>query len=265
MHEILRNLPEQACVLDLGSRRGSFGPECCPGAVIVRLDLESPSLYWDGGFVQGDAAWLPFHDRSFEAVIANHSLEHMTGLASALNEIGRVLKRHGRLYVAVPDASTVSDKLYRWVYHGGGHVQTFHSAAELTLQIAQATALPLVAMRDLYSSFGFLGKSNFQPRPPRRLWLLGNGHRRFIAVLSYAARLVDRLLRTRTSLYGWAFYFGDIPEAIETTAWTNVCSNCGAGHSQAALICNHKVRRVFMAVKAYNCPNCGAWNLFTED
>jgi ribosomal protein L40E len=265
MHEILRNLPDRACVLDLGSRNGSFGPECCPGAVIVRLDMESASLHWNGGFVQADAASLPFRGRTFEAVVANHSLEHMADLTSVLDEIGRVIRRGGRLYVAVPDASTLTDKLYRWVYHGGGHVNPFRSAGQLTLQISHATSLPLAATRALYSSFGFLERRNFHPRPPRRLWLLGNGNPRFIAVMSYAARLLDRWLRTRTSLYGWAFYFGDIPETIETTAWTNVCVNCGAGHSEAALTCNKLIRRVFMAVKAYNCPNCGSWNLFTKD
>jgi SAM-dependent methyltransferase len=265
MHEILRNLPDEACVLDLGSRGGSFGPECCLGAVIVRLDMEAPVLHWEGDFVQADAARLPFRDESVDAVVANHCLEHMAELAAVLEEIGRVMKRRGRLYVAVPDASTFSDHLYKWVYHGGGHVNSFRSTSELTLPITQETGLRLVATRVLYTSFGFLERSHFLPRPPRRLWLLGNGRPRFIAVMSYAARMLDRLLRTRTSLYGWAFYFGEIPETIETAGWTNVCAKCGGGHSEASLTCNNRVRRVFMALKSYNCPNCGTWNLFTQD
>jgi ubiquinone/menaquinone biosynthesis C-methylase UbiE len=40
-------------------------------------------------FVQGDAARLPFADKTFAAVISNHSLEHFDDLAGALREIGR--------------------------------------------------------------------------------------------------------------------------------------------------------------------------------
>jgi hypothetical protein len=84
-----------------------------------------------------------------------------------------------------------------------------------------------------------------------------------IAVLSYAARVIG-LFRKRSSSNGWAFYFGDFPEPIETSPWTNVCANCGAGHLEASLAGNNNVRRLFMAVKSYNCPFCGAWNPFKK-
>jgi len=122
MHEILRNLPPGTLVLDLGCSRGSFAEASAP-AVVVRVDLQPPSnraLY--GGFVQADAAALPFRDRAFAGIIANHSLEHFEDLDGALREIGRVIAPNGGLFVAVPDASTVTDKLYRWLATGGGHV-----------------------------------------------------------------------------------------------------------------------------------------------
>ena len=35
-------------------------------------------------------------------------------------------------YVAVPDASTFSDRLFRWIYGGdSGHINPFHSAEGL--------------------------------------------------------------------------------------------------------------------------------------
>ena len=265
MDEILRNLPRNARVLDLGSRGGSFAAQSCPAAVIVRLDMELPSSPDGTAFVQADAARLPFRDFTFDALIANHSLEHMVELAAVLREIGRVVRRGGSLYVAVPDASTFSDRLYRWIYHGGGHVNGFRSAGSFSEQITRATDLPLVATRVLCTSFGFLGRRHFLPRPPRRLWLLGNGNPTFLAALSLSSRVLDRLFGTRCSVYGWAFYFGEIKEKVESTVWTNVCTNCGAGHSSASLICNHKVRRVLFVLKSYDCPNCGSWNLFTED
>jgi hypothetical protein len=75
MYEILRTLPQHAHVLDLGSRGGSFGLDACPGAVVVRLDTELSTIPGSGWFVQADAAYLPFRNGIFDAVIANHVLE----------------------------------------------------------------------------------------------------------------------------------------------------------------------------------------------
>jgi SAM-dependent methyltransferase len=265
MHEILRNLPSGARVLDLGSGAGSFGAEHCPHALIVRLDPERPAAGAPPGFVQADAAHLPFRNGCFDAVIANHSLEHMELLGPALSELGRVVRRSASLYVAVPDASTFSDKLYRWIYHGGGHINPFHSPAELNRRITQSTGLQPVAVRVLHASFIYLHHSHFHPRPPRRLWLLGNGNARFIAILSYALRRLDHLLGTRTSVYGWGLYFGTPPPEIDKSAWTNVCSYCGAGHPAVWLELNHAVHRSMLLVRAFDCPDCGGWNLFTHD
>jgi SAM-dependent methyltransferase len=263
LHEILRNLPSGARVLDLGSRSGSFDSDCCPVCLIVRLDREPPERR-GGNPIQGDATHLPFADHTFDAVIANHSLEHMDALAVVLKEISRVVRRHGSFYVAVPDASTFTDRLYRWIYHGGGHVNAFRSAGELSRLIAATTGLPCVATRVLHTSLSFLHRAHFHPRPPRRLWLLANGNPRFIAALTYGLRIVDRLFPTRFSVYGWAFYFGNVPEQIETTPWTNVCIECGAGHSVSSLIVNDRVRRHLFGFKSYHCPDCGAWNPFTK-
>jgi hypothetical protein len=219
--------------------------------------------------VQADAARLPFRDGSFDAVIANHSLEHMVELGPALGEIGRVVRRgRASLYVAVPDASTFSDKLYRWIYHGGGHINPFDSPAELSRRIAQATGLQTVAVRVLHASFIYLHHFKFHPRPPRRFWLFGNGNARFIAILSYTLRRLDRLLGTRASVYGWGLYFGTPPPEIDMSGWTNVCVHCGAGHSAAWLTLNHAVRRRFLLVRTTykelaKAPGPGALKLHT--
>ena len=68
-------------------------------------------------------ASLPFQDASFDAVISNHSLEHFEQLQPALQELGRVLRPNGSIFIAVPDASTFADRLYRWLARGGGHVK----------------------------------------------------------------------------------------------------------------------------------------------
>ena len=263
MDEILRNLRPGSRVLDVGALTGSFPLDRCPDVTVARVDLETPAP-GTNAFIQADAAKLPFPDRCFDAVIASHSLEHVVNLEGTLKEIGRVVHAEGSLYVAVPDASTISDRLFRWAYDGGGHVNPFCSADELAQRLNRFTGLKLVAVRDLYSSFEYLNRYYFPLGTPWALRLLGNGSRRSIMVFSYLTRLIDRVLGTRASAYGWAFYFGNVGEQVHTESWSNVCIGCGSGASAAWLIAMGHVRRRFM-LPSYLCPACNARNLFTTD
>lgn len=87
----------------------------------------------------------------------------MEDIDAVLREIGRVVRREGGIYVAVPDASTITDRIYRWVYHGGGQVNAFRSAGELTSRIGEATGLPLAAVKTLRSPLWFLERRNLLP------------------------------------------------------------------------------------------------------
>ncbi len=252
-------------MLDLGCNRGSFSVVSYAHLFVVALDVELPTPGNGSPGVQADAARLPFGDATFDAIISNHSLEHMDRLPDVLGEAARVIRPDGSLYVAVPDASTLSDRLYRWIYHGGGHVNPFRSASELTDEITRVTRLPLAGARKLHSSFSFLERGLFHPRPPRRLWLVGNGNLKFIAAMGYAMRVLDRLFGTRLSVYGWAFYFGTIRETIEERPWTNVCAKCGNGYAAEYLEEENLVRRGILRIRYYRCPACGGWNLFTSD
>jgi len=265
MHEILRNLPAGSVVLDLGCSAGSF-PQTATSATVVRFDRALPqNREHHSWFVQGDAARLPFGSRTFAAVISNHSLEHFDDPAGALREIGRVLIPAGSLFVAVPDASTLTDKLYRWLGRGGGHVNAFTSPTETASAIERATGLPHVATRVLCSSLSFLNRRN-APRPsPRRLLLLGAGYEWPLFLYGWLSRRFDRLLNARTSVYGWAFYFGHVAETIDTKTWTNVCVRCGSACSAASLIRQSLVRPSFLGFKVYRCSQCGATNPFTND
>jgi len=265
MHEILRNLQAGSLVLDLGCAEGSF-PQEATSATVVRVDREAPRNREDRPrFVQSDAAKLPFADQTFDVVISNHSLEHFDDLVGSLREIGRVISPTGSLFVAVPDASTLTDKLYRWLGRGGGHVNAFTSSSETAALIERATGLPHVATRMLCSSLSFLNRRN-SPRPaPRRLLLLGAGYECSLFLYVWLSRRLDRRLNARTSIYGWAFYFGNIVESIDTTTWVNVCIRCGSGCSAASLIRQALVRSSFPGLRIYRCPQCGATNPFADD
>jgi len=248
MHEILGTLPAGSRVLDLGCDEGSF-PAGLTKAAVVRLDRDRPRER-DAAFVQGDAGQLPFANGSFAAVISNHSLEHFVDLEAALREIGRVIRPGGALFVAVPDASTVTDKIYRWLGRGGGHVNAFTSAEEVARVVERTTGLRHAATRTLWSSLSFLNRKG-APRPlPKRLWLVGGGFEGVLRGYVRVSRWCDRVFGTRTGIYGWAYYFGDLADRVQTEPWRNVCIRCGSGFPDEAV----------GADRTYLCPRCGTRN-----
>ena len=264
MYEILERLPSKAFVLDLGCRDGSF-PSSDERLNVVRVDTNKPRRSPAGSYVQADAEFLPFRSRSFDAVILNHTLEHFVHLKRSLQEVGRVVKTDGAVFVAVPDARTLSDRVYRKVYRSaGGHVNLFDSATHLETMLSWYFGLPHVATLTLLTSFSFLNRKNTRD-PAVRAQLRFNGLPEFVVALATAAtRLVDRWLSTRTSVYGWALYFGRIPEPIAVQRRANVCVRCGQAHPSSALVANKQVRKR-LGLSFYSCPDCGATNIFMLD
>ena len=264
MIELLNDLPPGAVVLDIGCDTGSF--EFSKNSItVVKVDLELRSGSPASNFVQANAAWLPFGERCFDMVVANHSLEHFENLDVCLAEIHRVIKPNGALYIAVPDANTVSDRLYRWLARGGGHINAFLSADELGKRVARATGLQHVGTRTLCTSLSFLNRRNRRTRAPRRLLALGGGAPFSLLLFTYIFRLVDRLIGTRLSVYGWALYFGNLRAQVAQEVWTNVCIGCGTGYSCRWLLAHQIVVKTVLSPAWYRCPECGSLNLFTND
>lgn len=265
MHELYRHLPPSARVLDLGASHGSFDRHACP-ARVVRVDLDTPPHAAGEDFVRADAASLPFPDASFAVVISNHSLEHIDRLDAALGEVRRILEPGGAFYVAVPDASTLTDGVYRWLARGGGHVNAFTSAVEVAARVSGRTGMGLRSARVLCTSLSFLNRRNAPAPRPRKLWLFGNGSEAVLRWLTWLLRLSDRYLKTRASVYGWRFVFAGTangPGAPCEPPWTNVCVRCGAGHPSGAL---EQAGRVSGgAVARFRCPECDATNFYTDD
>jgi SAM-dependent methyltransferase len=252
MHELLAALPPGARVLDLGARSGSFETSR-QDLDIVRLDLEIQTRRGTGSYVAGDAARMPFAANSFDLVVSNHSLEHFVELEATVREIGRVVRSDGALFVAVPDAGTLADRIYRWLGRGGGHVNPFYSPQEVIAQVEGLTGLQHRGTRVLISSFSFLNARNIEGRRQRKLALFGFGNERYVAVWVWLLREIDRRLGTRLSHYGWSFWFGNVGPAEEET-WVNVCVRCGSGHPAKEL----------PETWVYRCPACNGWNLKTE-
>lgn len=262
MQQILRMLAPGSRVLDLGSGPGSFDATGFP-LTIVRGDL-APPAHGRGNFVACSSARLPFRDHAFHAVILNHSLEHFDCLADSVSELGRVLDGKGLLYIAVPDASTFTDRVYRWLGRGGGHVNPFSDPAAVPRMITEATGLRHAGTRVLCTSLSFLNRRNMRSKPPRRLLLFANGNETLVRGLTWVLRACDRVFHGRASVYGWAYYFGD-SLSPEVTTWSNVCVRCGSGVASDLLRSNDRVIDRRFLPPVYTCPACGGRNYFTAD
>ena len=260
---MLDHLPPEARVLDLGCRDGSF-PADQYKFQTVRVDMVRPKAGL-GGFVQADSARLPFQSASFDLVVLNHVLEHFSELPSALDEIGRVVKKTGSVFVAVPDASTFGDRLYRLLYKdSGGHVNRFESPAELAETFSAKFGLPHVGTRTLFTSLVYLNRNNTREPGVRGQMRVGGLWQPLVVSINAACRLFDRWFGTRSSVYGWALYFGWIGEPLDLQPFENVCVRCGEAHPAPMIEQWKRVRRRF-PVPLYECPGCHTLNVFVHD
>ena len=109
--DTLTQLPADSKILELGCGSGEMWKECVTripaGWVITLTDLSDGMLdaAWRNlvplgrnfKFEQMDAQSIPYGDKTFDVVIANHMLYHVPDRKKALREIKRVLKDDGHL------------------------------------------------------------------------------------------------------------------------------------------------------------------------
>jgi len=260
----LAELSPSQRILDLGCGSGSMRKQL-KGLRVVGVDLDAGLLArsreMSGVCARSDR--LPFADRSFDFVVSNHSLEHFRDAEAAIREIGRVLKPAGRLFVAIPEGASFSDRLYRLMFCGGDHWQRFtlHGAAG---SIGAGTGLRLAASQELFTSFIYVDRRNFLAAPlgplpgplPRRMRWLGRMPGWWFEaarwLLNITTRLADRVFRTHAARYGWALAFSrDAESPVAEPGCPNVCMYCGAGVEGEIVT----VRRWF-----YRCPDCSGLN-----
>ena len=156
-------LPEKCHILELGCGPAAFWAKNLaripPGWEITLSDL-SPGMIAAAGqaladagghfdFLTCDAQALPFPERAFDCVIANHMLYHVPDLDKALAEVSRVLKPGGRFY-----ASTIGQNHLRemddLVTAFDPTIIMEHAAEFFSLENGAAKLLPWFKKVELY-------------------------------------------------------------------------------------------------------------------
>lgn len=102
---------DRPMVLDLGCGKGRFARRLgALGVSVVGLDLSAQMLAEAEGLdrVRASARALPFACKTFDAVIAIETFEHIGDIDAAIAEARRVLKPGGRLVVVDKNAASLN-------------------------------------------------------------------------------------------------------------------------------------------------------------
>jgi len=125
------------------------------GVDLVKDRIEISKAYRTFEICRADITLLPLRNDAFDTVICYDVLEHVPDYARALNEIKRVLKRKGRLIIAIPNKkgsySIVYDRLIRFCKKALGwdrrydHVHSFDQKAFLSSIEAEGLTVSKIA------------------------------------------------------------------------------------------------------------------------
>jgi methyltransferase family protein len=118
LREVVEAAAAGARVLDAGCGPGSWPYGLRSDLAIVSFDVKyppgPPAPRSNVVVFRGDLARLPLRDGLFDLTICHYVLEHVTTLAPCCDELARVTKPGGRLYLAVPRSASFDDRLYRF-------------------------------------------------------------------------------------------------------------------------------------------------------
>jgi SAM-dependent methyltransferase len=110
--------PSGARVLDAGCGPGSWPYSRRSDLAITGFDVKfppgPPSPSPHVRVFRGDLAKLPLANDTFDLTVCHYVLEHVTRLEACCDELVRVTKPGGALYLSVPRAAAFDDRLYRF-------------------------------------------------------------------------------------------------------------------------------------------------------
>lgn len=103
--DFLIPLRRSACILDLGAGTGvmsEFAHACRDDLHFTAVDPAEGMLKYTDNYIRthkGYAEELPFEESSFEAILIGEALHHFSDVDQSINEIVRVLKNEGTLFI----------------------------------------------------------------------------------------------------------------------------------------------------------------------
>jgi SAM-dependent methyltransferase len=154
LHELIGSAPQGARVLDAGCGPGSWDYAKRPDLRITALDIKfppgPPAKRERVDVLRAALERLPLKAGFFDLVACHYVLEHVTGLESCCNELARMTRPEGTLYVSAPRAAAFDDRLYRFA----GYFAKY-ALGKLGKRIEHQQRFDLQQLLDLFRSRGF--------------------------------------------------------------------------------------------------------------
>jgi len=118
LRELVAAATAGARVLDAGCGPGSWPYDLRTDITITGFDIKfppgPPEPAKNVQVFRGDLARLPLRSQTFDLTLCHYVLEHVTELDACCDELARVTRLEGILYVAVPRSASFDDRLYRF-------------------------------------------------------------------------------------------------------------------------------------------------------
>jgi len=152
--ELIDAVAPGARVLDAGCGPGSWSYAERPDLRVAAFDIKfppgPPPAVPQAAIFRADLARLPLADGSFDLTLCHYVLEHVTALEACCDELARVTRRGGLLYLAVPRAASFDDRLYRFA----GYFAKY-ALLKLRKRIEHQQRFDLAGLLDRFAARGF--------------------------------------------------------------------------------------------------------------
>ena len=237
LHELVGAAAAGARVLDAGCGPGSWDYGRRPDLRITAFDITfppGPPPKREGvDVLRAALERLPLKSGAFDLVICHYVLEHVTGLASCCDELARVTKPGGTLYLAVPRAAAFDDRLYRFAgYFAKYALGKFGKRIEhqqrfdlpRLLRLFRARGFEPTAHALVPAGFSWMNDPRTKPLQAPFTDALAGLHRRFGIDLARDANFVLAFVRRGPPVTGPAARDTRLPGRRRVT---HVCRECG--------------------------------------
>lgn len=161
-------LPPKAMVLDVGCGSGEwlyqmkrqgfqvYGCDVSMDAVELGNNIADLNIFC------GQLIDNTYDDNIFDFIRLNHSFEHMNNPNETLNEIHRILKKEGLLFIGVPNTSGLWNRMFKeYWYYLGAPIHVYNYSARNLCYLLKKHGFKIIKVKYKGNFYGLAGSIQF--------------------------------------------------------------------------------------------------------